>query len=48
VAERVLGWRETYAESTMIEISNSVANYFQPFQRRLEIERRLLRCTKEA
>lgn len=48
VAERVLGRRETYAESTMIEIYNSVANYFQPFQRPLEIERRLLRCTKEA
>ena len=48
MAERVLGWRENYAESMMIEISNSVANYFQPFQRPLEIERRLLRCTKEA
>jgi len=48
VAARVLGRRETYAESTMIEIYNSVANYFQPFQRPLEIERRLLRCTKEA
>ena len=42
VAERVLGRRETYSESTMIEIYNSVANYFQPFQRPLEIERRLL------
>ena len=48
VAERVLGRRETYAESTMIEIYNSVANYFQPFQPLWEIERRLLRCTKEA
>jgi len=48
VAERVLGRRETYAESTMIEIYNSVANYLQPFQRPLVIERRLLRCTKEA
>jgi len=48
VAERVLGRRETYAESTIIEIYNSVANYFQPFQLPLEIERRLLRCTKEA
>jgi hypothetical protein len=47
VAERVLGRRETYAESTLIEIYNSVANYYQPFQRPLEIERRLLRCTKE-
>jgi len=47
VAERVLGRRETHAESTLIEIYNSVANYFQPFQRPLEIERRLLRCTKE-
>ena len=46
-AERVLGRRETYAGSTMIEIYNSVANYYQPFQRPLEIERRLLRCTKE-
>jgi len=47
-ADRVLGRRETYAESTMIEIYNSVANYFQPFERPLEMERRLLRCTKEA
>ena len=47
VAERVLGRRETYAESTLIEIYNSVANYYQPFQRPLEIERRLLRCTRE-
>jgi len=48
VAERVLGWRETYAESTMSEIYNSVANYFHLLQRALEIERRLLRCTKQA
>ena len=42
VAESVLGRRETYTESTMIEIYNSVANSFQLFQRPLEIERRLL------
>ena len=48
VAESVLGRIETYAESTIIEIYNSVANYFQPFKRPLEIERRLLRSTKEA
>jgi len=42
VAERILGRRETYAESTVIEIYNSVANYFQPVQHPLEIERRLL------
>jgi len=48
VVEWVLGRRETYMKSTIIEIHNSVANYFQPFQRPLEIERRLLRCTKEA
>jgi len=47
VAERVLSRRATYAESTMIEIYNAVANYFQPFQCPLEIERRWLRCTKE-
>jgi len=48
MAESVLGLRETYVESTMIEIYNLVASYFQPFQRPLEIERRLLRCIKEA
>ena len=32
----------------IIEIYNSVANYFQLFQRPLEIKRRLLRCSKEA
>ena len=48
MVESVLGRRETYAESTMIEIHNLVANYFQPFQRTLEIERRLLRCNTEA
>ena len=42
VAESILGQIETYAESTMIQIYNSVANYFQPFQCPLEIERRLL------
>src|SRR5205807_1128843 len=47
MAERVLSRRETYAESMLFEIYNSVANYYQPFQRPLEIERRLLRCTKE-
>ena len=48
LAESVLGRIETYMESTMMEIYNSVVNYFQPFQHPLEIERRLLRCTKEA
>jgi len=42
VAERVLGRRETYVESTMIEIYNSVAIYYQLFQRPLEIERMIL------
>ncbi|KAG0638795.1 hypothetical protein HOY80DRAFT_1001502 [Tuber brumale] len=46
-AERVLGQREACAKSTKIEIYNSVANYFQPFKRPLEIEKRLLRCIKE-
>jgi len=32
----------------MIEIYNPVANYLQPFQRLLEIARRLLRYTKDA
>jgi len=32
----------------MIEIHNSGANYFQLFEHPLKIERRLLRCTKEA
>ena len=47
-AKSILGGIETYAESTMIEIYNAVPNYFQPFQHPLEIERRLLRCNKEA
>ena len=37
VAERVLSQIETYAESTIIEIYHSGANYFQPFQRPMEI-----------
>ena len=48
VAERVLGRRENYPESMMIENYNSRANYFQPFQRPLEIKRRLLVRTNEA
>jgi len=48
VAERVLGRRETYAVATMIKSYNLVANYYQPFQHPLEIERRLVRCTNEA
>ena len=47
MTERVHGRRETYVKFTMIEIYNSVANYHQPFQYLLEIEQRLLRCTKE-
>ena len=48
MAESVLGQIETYVESTMIEIYNLVANNFHPFQRPLEVERRLLQYTKEA
>jgi len=40
-AKSVLGRRETYAEATMIAIYKSVTNYYPPFHRPLEIERRL-------
>jgi len=47
VAERVLSRGETYPQARIIEIYNSVSNYYQPFQVPLEIERMLLRCIKE-
>jgi len=48
VVENVLRQRDTYTEFTIIEIYNSVENYYQSFQYELEIVRRLLRCTKDA
>jgi len=35
-------------ESTILPIYNSLAKYFQFFQRPLKIERRLLRCSNHA
>ncbi|KAG0643370.1 hypothetical protein HOY80DRAFT_997773 [Tuber brumale] len=45
--DQVHGQRETRAKSTIIESYNSVVNYFTPFQPPVEIEKRLLRCTKD-
>jgi len=47
VVERVLGRTETYAESTLIEIYNSVANCLHAVHGPLEITRRLWGSTKE-
>src|SRR6266852_4674789 len=32
LAERILGPVETYADNVLIEVYNSVANFYQPFQ----------------
>jgi hypothetical protein len=44
LAERILGPAETYAENVFIEVYNNVANFYQPFQRPLQVEKRLMHC----
>jgi len=46
LAERILGPAETYADNILIEVYNSVANFYQPFQRPLQVEKRLMRCVR--
>ena len=46
LAERILGHAETYADNVFIEVYNSVANFYQPFQRPLQVEKRLMRCVR--
>jgi hypothetical protein len=44
MAERILGNAETFAHNVFIEDYNSMANFYQPFQRPLQVEKRLMRC----
>jgi len=46
LTERILGPDETFADQVRIEVYNSVANFYQPFQRPLEVRKRLLRCVR--
>src|SRR3978361_2331234 len=46
MAERILGPSETYAKNVFIEVYNSVANFYQPFHRPLQVEKRLMRCVR--
>src|SRR6266852_2232498 len=46
LAERILGHAETYADNVFIEVYNSVANFYQPFQRPLQVAKRLMGCVR--
>jgi hypothetical protein len=46
LTERILGPDETFANKVRIEVYNSVANFYQPFQRPLEVQKRFLRCVR--
>ena len=37
LTERILGPDETFADQVQIEVYNSVANFYQPFQRPMEV-----------
>jgi hypothetical protein len=47
LTERILGPANGYANRVHIEVYNSVADYYQPFQRPLLVEKRFLRCSKD-
>jgi hypothetical protein len=44
LTERILGPDETFADQVRIELYNSVANFYQPFQRPREVQKRFMRC----
>jgi hypothetical protein len=46
LAEMILGPAETYAENVFIEVYNIVTNFYQPFQRPLQVEKRLMHCVR--
>ena len=46
LTERILGPDETFAGNVRIGVYNSVANFYQPFQRPLEVQKRFLRCVR--
>ena len=46
LTERILGPDETFADQVRIEVYNSVANFYQPFQRPMEVQKRLLHCIR--
>ena len=46
LTERILGPNETFSDTVRIEVYNSVANFYQPFQRPLEVQKRFLRCVR--
>src|SRR5205085_498817 len=46
LTEWILGPDETFADQVQIEVYNSVANFYQPFQRPMEVQKRLLHCVR--
>ena len=46
LAERILGHAETYADNVFIKVYNSVANFYQPFQRQLQVQKHLIHCVR--
>jgi hypothetical protein len=48
LTEKVLGADREFGNKVIIEVYNSVANFYQPFQRPLEVEKRFLRCVRSS
>ena len=46
LSERIRGPDKTFAYKVWIEVYNSVANFYQPFQRRLKVQKRFMRCIR--
>ena len=46
VGERILGPNETFGDTVRIEVYNSLANFYQPFQQPLEVQKGILRCVR--
>ena len=46
LTERILGPEQSFAGKALIEIYKSVTNFYQPFQRPLEVQKRFMRCDR--
>ena len=46
LTDRILGPGDDFADKVRIEVYNSVANFYQPFQRPLEVQKRFLRSVQ--
>ena len=46
LSEKILGPDETFANKVQMEVYNSMVNFYQPFQRPLEVQKQFLRCIR--